>query len=693
LTYATLLEDETVRPNYLAVLKPRRRVTGFTLFSGSVYSAPFSLGQIVSVAADGVELTEAGSTSLAADEWFMDVDAGTLYVRIQSGADPDTVFLVATYEIFAATLDAHWHRDPLNTATRTVYFDPIIKRSPQVKESMGDVLFGFAPVESTNIALINAEHWAEKHLRSSSFSGAELSLYHWLDDLDVANIKLVMRGVMGNVDYTDDTLTISVKSAQDIFSQEYRNAAGDEFFSTATFANLDPAAVAKPIRRFWGRLDGVPCTNVDYQDDSPTTSDNRDYVVCNGQDYLDDVQKTVIASPTSTTTRTYINSVTGLNVGDTILLDKATDESAEITAVGANYVDHTAITTPATTGELVKRAFVGSVSIIKDGVLYKALYGRDYTVDLFMSGGTSGFHLATTVESNLSIPSTITPSDKIFARVYGPGNNLTLGGPSFGTNSTALGNMSRPAQIILDILKRTLLVTDAQINQSSFSNALSNRTEDFGLAVPATSGGEYPKYRDLIAKILEASLLQMSLDSDQKWELTVVGPAGSADYSVQDDEILRNSYTASFSYNDVASDIVVEYDAREVSDDPAAFSEQVSQVSAFSQTASYLHGVSRTLTKRVPLVFASDAQTLADRLSYALGDYQAAYKLGAKNRLFPASVGSVVSVSRTKQPGASYDGETESAQALVVYDVQKGLDRVNLTMTDQKGIEDNSADW
>lgn len=693
MTYATLLENETVRPNYLAVIMPRRRLDNFTLSSGSVYSEEFNLGQVRSVEFDGVVYTQAFSESLSAGEWYYNTDTSVLYVRLVSGLNPNTGYLVATYEIYAATFDAHWNRDPLDTSSRVVYYDPIIKQSPIIKESMSDALFGFAPVESASITLINAEHWAEGHLRYSSFAGASLYLYHWLGKLDVTNIKLVLRGLMGDVDYGDGQLRISVKSGEDIFSQEYRNASGDAFFTTATFANLNPQHEAKPIRRFWGRMDGVPAVNVDYQDDSPTTSDNRDHVVCNGQTGLSDIVRTVIASPASTTTRTYLNSVIGLNVDDSIWFDKATDEYALITAVGANYIDHTAIVTPATTGDLVKRAFIGRVDIVQNNVVYTAIYNRDYTVSTSMAGETSGFIFNTTLEANLTLPNTLGPNDKVYCRVYGPVNNLTLGGPAFGSDSTILANMCKPTQIILDILKRCLNVSDSEINQSSFSTSQSSRQEDYGFAVPETSSGSYPKYRDLISKILETSLLQLSLDGDQKWKVSVVGPLVSASYQIEDDEIIRDSYSVEFNYSDITSDVIVEYDFREVSSDPFATSDQVSQVSSSSSTASFVHKISKTITKRVPLVFQSDAQVLSDRLSYALGDHQSRYKIRTKNRFFQAGIGTIIDCVRYRQPGFVYDAENTFTQSLVVIDADKSLDQVNLTLTDQKGIEDNSGDW
>ena len=47
MAYLDLLEDESIDSQYLAVIKPRRRATGFTLFSGSVYRLLFEYGEVV----------------------------------------------------------------------------------------------------------------------------------------------------------------------------------------------------------------------------------------------------------------------------------------------------------------------------------------------------------------------------------------------------------------------------------------------------------------------------------------------------------------------------------------------------------------------------------------------------------------------------------------------------------------------
>lgn len=697
MSYLDLLEDETIKPQYLAVLKPRRRATGFSLVAGSIYKASFDLGEVVSCQADDTPLTAAASSALSADEFYYDVDAAELYVRLTSGVDPDTVFLVATYEIYVATLDAHWHRIPSDTSTRTVYFEPVILQSPILKQSMADSIFGFTPVESSRIVLVNTDHWIEKHLYDSSFAGAAIELYHWLEELDVDNIKLVMKGLLGDIKWSSERVTIDVKSSIEILSAEYRPAQGESFFNSSDWPDIDQQYIARPIRRVYGLVDGFQPVNVDFNPNTPTISDNRTWVVCNGQDGLDEIVRTVVSNVGASTTRTYVSSTQGLNEGDSIWFDRAvgTDEYQLLTNVNrvSNYVEHAALATPMAASDHLRRGFVGRVEVFQNGVAYTAHYNRDYTVSTLMGAGASGFTFSSSMESNVGLPLTLQGYDKVCCRVYGPATFLTLGGPSFGANDPSLGNLATVTEIILDLLKTNLQVTDAEINQASFTSALAERFESYGLAIPQSASGSFPIYRDLISSLLESGLLQLTLDEDQKWKLVVLEPLGTSDYSVGDDEILKDSFDVSYSYSDIVSDIIVEYAAREVSSNPNVFSEEVRQITLSSDAAKYVHKANKSHTVRTPFVFEDDALSYAQRLCYALGEQQGQYNISVKNRFFEANIGDIIEVDREKIPGFDYAAGTTQTRTLKVLGIEKSLTKVNLTLTDQKGIQDNESNW
>jgi hypothetical protein len=702
MAYADLIDDEGIKRQFLAVLKPRRIVDSFTLYAGSVYYKSFDFGEVVRVEVDGTALVQSSSVSLAAGEFYYDVPNQLLYVRTSGSDDPDTHFVTATYELYFGTFDAHWHRVPTDTATREVYFEPMIVQSPQLISSVSDQLSGFMPVHTTQIVLSNATHLFEKHVYDSSFSEAEIRLYHWLGNkLAVADMKEVFIGVCDDVSYSDQRITIKVFSPLDRFMVEYRHAGTDKsFFATSDFPNLDPKFQGRPIRAIYGMVDGFVPVNIDYLADAPTTSDNRDWVTHNGQGSENSRTTTVPASPASTATRTYLTSAQGFQVGDSVWLDRVVgvDEYKIVTAVSYSptpYIEHTALSGGAmASGDSVKRSYVGIVDIVQASVKYRALYGRDYTEASF-AGGTIGFSFATTLEANLSMPSTLSPNDRVSARVYGKKNDVTLGGPAFGTDDSEVGGLTNPVVIVFDILKSKLGLTESEINTSSFTTALAAVSERIGFAIPEKSSEQFPTFKDLIVRIMGSSLLSLFQDNDNKWKIEVLAPLpGSPDYTITDEEIApRGQFSYEFSYGDVISEVFVEYAMREIAEEVSISEPTVRSVSVSSDTARLLHKIKKQKTFKSYHLREDDATTLATHLSYALGDRSGSAVIQTKPQFFSTIVNQTLRVTRTRMPGFDYDKDVSQSRDFSVSQVKRGLNSVTIEVDDQKGIEDNGGTW
>lgn len=201
------------------------------------------------------------------------------------------------------------------------------------------------------------------------------------------------------------------------------------------------------------------------------------------------------ASPSSTTTRTYLDNAQGITVGDTVLINKTTDESRIVTAVnytGSDYIEHASLSSgAAANGDTVSRATTARVDIFQQGIKYTALYGRDYseTVD---ANGAVKFTFVSGLETNLSLPSTLSPTDSLVCRVYGKQNNITLGGPAYGSNDSETGNITLLPSILLDILKRFAGVPESEINTSSFTTLSSDSDDRLGFAIPEQSVISFP---------------------------------------------------------------------------------------------------------------------------------------------------------------------------------------------------------
>lgn len=707
MAYADLLQEEGIRSEYLIVLKPRRKVTSWTLVAAGVYKIPFSLsdfGEVIGLTADDVTLTQGSSTTPAQGEFYYDIDNSELYVHLVGGINPNTKFTVATFERYVGTIDAHAPRVPTDSSKRVVYFDPIVQNSPTKKDSLKDILFGFSGDLRSAITLINAEHWAEKILYDSSFNHAEVQVYHWLGEAEeVTDRKKVFQGLCKNIQYSDDRVVVQIFDQRSMFNEEWRNEDAS-FYTFSDFPSLDPKKENKPIPFIYG-VTFIGATNVDYEDEAPSSTDNREWVVGAGDSDLGSVTQTVAASPASTTTRTYLVSASGMRVGDSVRVNKAAPESRKITAAQYSsppFIEHAAFAGAAALGgNSVDRNAVGIVEIIQDGVLYEALIGEHYTGSL-PGAGTFGFEFTAGLDSGGTplLPSVLTPNDEVHVRVYGKKNNVILGGSPFGGNdagSDPTGNLTNPAVIVFDILKNFIGIAETDINTATFTALEASVDEALGFAIPSESmAGKFPTFKDILIRISKSVLFRLFVSSENaKWSLKQLSPFAAADFSVEEDEIKDGSFSYDFSYDqDLFSKILVQYAFKERSSNPNLNESETLLKEATSLTARYLHKIEKTETFDDVLLFRdADAQKLADRLSYVYGDRRGEISLTVKNRFFESDLADRLDVSKVRLPGTTFDNETKITQSLSITDTDLSLSEIKLSGDDQKGIQDNSGSW
>lgn len=684
--YTTLLNEEGIQSQFLIVLKPVVKETGFTLHASGVYKKTFSLGHVYTVEIDGVALTEGSSSTLSNNSWFFDSITSTIYIKL-TGSDINSNYVVVGFEIHAGTTDAHWHRIPTETTSRVVYFDPIVIKSPSIKHTVSNSLFGFMTIQSSSITINNAEHGFEKFLDRCSFNKRDIDVYHVVNKfdsqsftIDTANIKKAFSGIMGNVDYSGAKISIRVYDRISKFDREYRRASGN-FFGSTSFPLLDPNYEGKPIRSIYGYAQ-VKAINVDLNTTAPTTSTNRIYAVRAEGANLNAKSTTVIASPSSTTTRTYLSSVTGFMAGDSVHFNKSTQEYKTITSVGINFIEHAALAVACTTSDIVLRGTISAVTIDYSGVQYSAMYVRDYTETVV--NDVLCLQLTASCESNLSI-GTFQGYENITVKCYGKQNNVTLGGSAFGTNSTTTGNLTNTAAILVDILKTNLGISESDIDTASFT-ALKNLNIESGFAIPYSTNSDFPKYKQILSDLLLSLLSVFWIDTNGKYKIEQRAPYTSATYDTDDNEILKDSFSVGFDYDDLRSDIIVMYNLKEDR-------ETGNKKTFTSETAKFLHSENSQETFKTNLILDTQALELAERISYILGDRKSTTEISVKNRFFLSEINDTIEIERTKIPGTDFNGVTTGTKSYRIVEIDKGLNKINITLDDNKGISDNTSTW
>lgn len=697
-------------------MKPRRLMvsTGWTLDSGSRYYQVFSYGEIVTVT-KGDDLLTAVASIVAVDasgKWFYDYSAERLYVDV--GGAPGSHDIVSTYELYVATSAVTWYRDPLSESSREAFFEPVITKSPKIETSSRDILHGFMPTASSSLSIFNQDQMYNRHVYDSSFSDADVDLYHWAgEDLEVENISLFYKGSCKDVRFSDEAIDIQVTNRLGILDKTLRNNnsfglnGATNIFNTTAYPNLDPSAINRPVRICYGMADGVVPVNVDYGRSNSEAKFNRVWIATSSVTEQAFVQRPPV-SPSSTTTRTYVPDPSGFRVGDAIFLNRGSFEGAEILAVNNTsapyYLDHTAFSTPATNSMLVGRYFIGRLVLLKGGREYLLYPEVHYTIEVktFYKNGIGseiigynfGFRLNSNLESILGLGSDyIQPGDEIYARVYGAVPTWTLGGNLFGEKSASTMSMTNGIAIIYDML-RSAGILESEIDTTTFLDLYDEIGDEIGGMFPKDSTMDMPTYKDAIGEILATLFCHMELNSDNKWTLKQIGPLGANDKTISSSEILKKSFKYDFSYRDVITDVLVEYAYRQRAPQNGAYGGLNSQiVRSSSERSKRLHKLENQSTFKSLHLFSGEAQVYADRLLKTFFDRRGSVRLSGKLSLMPVKLGDTVTIKREKLPGFDYSAGTEQERSFRVTSVSSSLEGVSLELDDQKGIEDNSATW
>lgn len=681
MSYSTDLLKEDVETNFLGIMRPRTYASGFSLFSGTVYVCSFTSGYVYSVEVNGAAYTAQTSTSLSVGQYYFDF--GNQKIYINAGGAPVTNSVVALYEIYFATKPCYWYRLPTDTTTDVVYFGKLIQTAPIIRDSLSDVIFGSVPSQSLSIDVLDGDRELEPLLYSSSFSNAVFDIYHATGSLkkpDMNQVSFFYSALVNQIIYNERTVSFSLLDRFQIFNNEFRSAGGT-FLSAA---NVSPISLNFPIRTVYGRVEGFIFTDSDYNADTPTTSNNRVWTVQSGTSASVPFLVLLSTNVLNTTTRTYTSSpATKVTVGDRIWMNvAASDQYPLVTAINnaGGYFDHTAISVPATTGDVIKLArTLPRVFIIQKGVKYEAYPNRDY----LLVAGTSPVQIrfASTLEANTGMPDTLSPSDLVYGTV----------GSIFSITVNAYLYTGLVA-VLLDLLLKAG-VSSSSIDDTSFQSVASAVTDSIGFAVPGSVQEGAPDIKTVMTDVLFTGLLKLYINGSGKWALSRIAPISSTDQTVSDDDITEDSFSYEFDFSELYSDVLLQYNFQEVTDATLEQGQYYDTVTAQSSAGVYLHKVTKTKTFTSLHNSSADAQTLANRLSYIVGSAKGLIKLTGKTPLLPLTIGNKLTISRSRMPGTSFtDGVSQTRDAAMV-ESNRSMNQMQIVLDDQKGIQDNSGSW
>lgn len=681
----------------LVSIRPRNRRTGWTVNGtyGNVYQTPWTelvvgvYGNSLDSADEASDLADCAATDYS---WFH--SNGVLYFNPPSfgSGNPNNDVTVIEWDMLLSTDHLNWYREPKTLASGEAIWEGGLIKPPVPTQGYTDLLFGFSPIQITSIqAQVADGKWLER-LHDVTFLGSRVKVWECDGELSFSNISEKFIGAGKNYSIRDGVLTVQVVDPLSLLDEQIEGS----YFDTTTFPNLDPQADGHSIRKLYGFVSDMVPTNIDYAA-TPSTTDNRNWVVCEGP-FVDQANLSRLInhlSPNNTATTTQLFDASGFLPssvffsGDKIVIkDGGVDKYATVTAVnyGTNVITHTSIgaRAPVVT-DFVSRGFVGSISITDGPTTYFPLYGRDYTAVGFL-GNTAGFILLNNFEAALGMP-TFDPSTMVIScRAYGNAvlpkrlDNVT----DFGALSDQGGTFSNPVVILWDILRNQINNFErvVPLDETGWLDLADDFDRPVGILIPDEATQDFPSWKEVIQRLLQTEILKLHYKQSAglvSLTITQTGSSGAAVGTASQDEFREAEFD--YNFDDLYYQVTLTLATRGNFNTPLLLAQYQSNIARF------LHRVFSKFSMDCLFQYQSDAQIVAQRILAILNDRRGTVSLILPQDFSTTKIDDTVTVSSDHLPGFVKSVSINSRDYVVIQH-SKAPNGIGLLLDDQKGIND-----
>ena len=240
-----------------------KRLVGFNLFSGSVYSINgFDVSSVVGIEQDGTALTEVGTVSLNAGEFYNDRTNRVLYLRSTDSSNPNGKFIALTRHYFFSNAGIKTHIDPANIATAEVEWLPqVVSTSEfgveldnQQLEQIGNAIDGSGKVD-----LINDKDFWVPIFDKIIFENKACKVWSWNRLLPSTEAKLIFSGIIQSKNWSDTKISFTLA---DQLTQLRVPVELDNIGDIVGVRVPDRSLLYKQ-RRVYGQVKGHVCLSID----------------------------------------------------------------------------------------------------------------------------------------------------------------------------------------------------------------------------------------------------------------------------------------------------------------------------------------------------------------------------------------------------------------------------------------------
>lgn len=738
MAFSSEIEKESVEKITLAIVSPRKRVTGWSTLAPNIYYKylPYGVPTEIFDFYNGAgtiffeRKSSIASLNPAGRTYYWEAETQVLTVTHPTSA-PDALSLpglTVQFDVCISTRPVYGQRDPLDaTWPDVVSWEPALMAAPTSSMGTADDFFGFQPSSLSEIKIAN-NGWLNKYTYDFSFKQAPVKVFVSLGNdyeraIQAGNVFQIFKGFAASISESDREISIGVKNFSELLEQEYFLDVTYQDLS-AGFTSLDPAAVNNQWRvpRLYGVVERAEPVNINYSG-TPATNTNREWAThyYEGGDHsavvgaVDSAAADPVGTATFTTTPPF-------NVGDTGILVR-NGVSYGIIVSDVDRAAKTITYTPAAgvaippaahiPGDTFTRYFVGNVVISTDADTHWVLCGGlQYTVSLSLPSFTARFTLVNNFEASIpGFPGPFDPSThQIRCRLYGPKDLTTYSDAStVGTISEASGIDADGVSLLYRLLRDSGIAAD-DIDTASFTS-VGAASHTLGILIPQTLGSQRQTYKDLISQILLSQIWKVSnkigTDGKLRLGLFAVGPMSAADHAINNTEFAGLSWE--HDYGDIYSNFKVKFRVPMVSESSSWYGNgpSVNQIlsnaviygaSVFwknsSENAKSIHKVSKLYEASILQFDPQEALETFDRIVLILKDRRAFYRMRVPyTQLVNAEIGKTYQITRDHLPGFDYVFDAENSRNVRLIEVQKDVLGTSIIFEDQKSIEDSSGDW
>ena len=237
----------------LAHIESLKKFKVFSLVSGAIYKRSvdfFAIGASV----NGLDLIQASSSALNSGEFYFDIEAGELFIRLSDDSDPSLAEIFVKFKHFYSNFPQNLPFD-LDSGSE-VYYEPAITRIGDLKLELDYENTGIAIESDSSINLLN--DFFINIFDSHIWENQRVSIYSWSPSILPSESRLIYKGFINNKSYSENDVGFNLR---DQLSQLKQTIQMGRFSSLD--GELSANVLDKPKRLVFGRCKQLRTVGID----------------------------------------------------------------------------------------------------------------------------------------------------------------------------------------------------------------------------------------------------------------------------------------------------------------------------------------------------------------------------------------------------------------------------------------------